>query len=480
MNEKYKIIFSLEKSLYRETSPVVIKSGALVSNTEKGKLHIQLKFKNVSDKRITLLKVKTVLMDSIGRELGEIEKQYLDLGENCNDEFGGNVPIFIEENATRKFFAYVTEVCFADGSIWNNENVIWESIPIQKSLQSKLNASEALEEFKIVYCKNAKYIPLKYKDLWICACGNINKETHEKCCSCGAKFSDMESADNETLKKNNIYRNAAVLVNKNVSSEIEKGIALFERIPDWKDSTTKLEEAKQKLILVSQHEKDTQIKNAKQKKKNIIIAALSFVAVVILIIGISIGSSISKANKYEQAQEYMAQHKYSEAMKLFDDLGDYKDADDLYIQASYMYEGDYAGYIKRFQVSVFEIPNNITEIENGCFYGCETLREVIIPNSVISIGEEAFYGCENLTKIAIPNSVTSIGRFAFLGCENLTKIVIPDNVKSMDDQIFVDCWKLIIYCEAKTIPNGWELDWDYKGYNWGRHYHTVHWGYTGN
>ena len=136
MSEKYKIIFSLEKSLYRETSPVVIKSGALVSNTEKGKLHIQLKFKNVSDKRITLLKVKTVLMDSIGRELGKIEKQYLDLGENCNDEFGGNVPIFIAENATRKFSAYVMEVCFADGSIWNNENVIWESVPMQKSLQS--------------------------------------------------------------------------------------------------------------------------------------------------------------------------------------------------------------------------------------------------------------------------------------------------------------------------------------------------------
>ena len=71
---RYKIEFSLKKPLYKETSPVVIQSGAVVSDTQENKIHIQLKFLNICEKAIVLLKVKMILMDAIGRELGEIEK----------------------------------------------------------------------------------------------------------------------------------------------------------------------------------------------------------------------------------------------------------------------------------------------------------------------------------------------------------------------------------------------------------------------
>ena len=38
---KYNILFSLDKNLYFEGVPVILEAGALVLNTENGKLHIQ-------------------------------------------------------------------------------------------------------------------------------------------------------------------------------------------------------------------------------------------------------------------------------------------------------------------------------------------------------------------------------------------------------------------------------------------------------
>lgn len=424
---KYNILFSLEKNLYLDGAPVLLEAGALVSNTESGRVHIQLKFKNLSNTTISMVKVSFVLMDSIGREIGRSEKQYIDLKAKLNESFGDKDPAFLIDNTVRKFSAIIEEICFTDGNIWTvPENAVWEKIPTAQSIKQNLTTSEAIDEFKLVYCRQAQFIPFAHKDLWVCSCGNVNKNAHEKCCSCGANFADMESVDNETLKKNNIYRNATALVNKSVSSEIKKGIALFGCIPGWKDSTTKLEESKQKLILVSQHEKDKQIKNTKQNKKNIIIAALSFVSVVILIIGISIAGSITKANKYEQAQELMAQHKYSEAMSLLDDLEGYENADELYLRASYMYNGNYKEIVKMDNLTEFVIPEGTTKIADKAFYKCDKLTNITIPDSVTVIGAQAFYECSKLTNINIPSSVQTIQTNAFEGTNDLKNIYITD------------------------------------------------------
>lgn len=421
---KYNILFSLEKNLYLDGAPVLLEAGALVSNTESGRVHIQLKFKNLSNSAISMIKVGFVLMDSVGREIGRSEKQYIDLKAKLNESFGDKDPAFLTDNTVRKFSAIIEEICFIDGNIWTvPENAVWEKIPAAQSIKQNLTTSEAIDEFKLVYCKQAQFIPFAHKDLWVCSCGNVNKNAHEKCCSCGANFADMESVDNETLKKNNIYRNATALVNKSVSSEIKKGIALFGCIPDWKDSTTKLEEAKQKLILVSQHEKDTQIKNAKQKKKNIIIVALSFVAVIVLIIGISIASSISKANKYEQAQDLMAKNSlsgYAKAMDLLDDLKGYENADDLYLFAEYMTNGEYKKAIEEFNLKEIYIPEGTTTIEAGAFKGCKYLRKIVIPDTVLYIGDAIDSACETLESIRIPNNVEYIGSLYFDKAKNLS------------------------------------------------------------
>ncbi len=95
------------------------------------------------------------------------------------------------------------------------------------------------------------------------------------------------------------------------------------------------------------------------------------------------------------------------------------------------------------------IPNSITSIEDGAFYGCYGLTSITIPNSVTSIGNSAFYDCYGLTSITIPNSVTTIGNYAFSYCYGLTSITIPNSVTSIGVQAFYYCTGLT----SVTIPN---------------------------
>ena len=102
------------------------------------------------------------------------------------------------------------------------------------------------------------------------------------------------------------------------------------------------------------------------------------------------------------------------------------------------------------QDKYYIIPEGITSIGNGGFYGCSSLTSIAIPDGVTSIGEYTFCDCSSLTSINIPESVTSIDWYTFLGCSSLTSIDIPDGVTSIGDYAFQDCSSLT----SIDIPEG--------------------------
>ena len=79
------------------------------------------------------------------------------------------------------------------------------------------------------------------------------------------------------------------------------------------------------------------------------------------------------------------------------------------------------GYAVSFcAITDIVIPDTVTDIKDGAFYGCENMTNIVLPDSVANIGDRAFYNCSALTDIVIPDSVSHIGDSAFTGCDNLT------------------------------------------------------------
>ena len=88
------------------------------------------------------------------------------------------------------------------------------------------------------------------------------------------------------------------------------------------------------------------------------------------------------------------------------------------------------------------IPNSVTRIENGAFYGCNSLSYIAIPNSVSEIGQRAFQDCSSLTSITIPSSITNIDSYAFKGCNRLNKVIVSD----------LTAWCNIIFSNHESNP----------------------------
>ena len=114
-------------------------------------------------------------------------------------------------------------------------------------------------------------------------------------------------------------------------------------------------------------------------------------------------------------------------------------------------------YMNGNEITNLIIPDSVTSIRFGVFYGCSGLTSVTIPNSVTSIGKSAFAYCSGLTSVAIPNSVTSIGDYAFEYCSGLTSVAIPNSVTQIGEKAFLYCSGLTkLYLGEKLTSIGKE------------------------
>jgi len=101
------------------------------------------------------------------------------------------------------------------------------------------------------------------------------------------------------------------------------------------------------------------------------------------------------------------------------------------------------------------LPEGITEINQGAFYGNNKITSITIPDSVTSIGEWAFSWCSSLTSVTLGNSVTSIGQHAFSSCSGLTSITISASVIHIEYYAFGDCSSL-----TSITFQGTKTQWD--------------------
>lgn len=183
MSNRFEKLYSLSGQLYAPSSPVIITAGALLKDTQTGKVLAQLKFKNINSKVIKAITVSLRPRDTANQPLGEKEThQILDLAANRDSEFGQKTPLYFSDNTTRAYQVIVEEVVFSDNTVWKTDGTPLSELPAQKAASETLVDVELEKQYKSEYGERANYMADTCFDLWRCHCGAINRSDEQVCC----------------------------------------------------------------------------------------------------------------------------------------------------------------------------------------------------------------------------------------------------------------------------------------------------------
>lgn len=143
------------------------------------------------------------------------------------------------------------------------------------------------------------------------------------------------------------------------------------------------------------------------------------------------------------------------------------------------YSGTIGGNAFAFcpKLSTINLTDNVAKIQGGAFYGCTSLKSVVLPKNMTIIDQYTFTN-SGLESITIPASVTSIAPgafennknlkevtfasgsqlgyihdYAFSNCTALTTITLPKNVVQIDRTSFVNVGFTSMYLESTQPPS---------------------------
>ncbi len=120
-------------------------------------------------------------------------------------------------------------------------------------------------------------------------------------------------------------------------------------------------------------------------------------------------------------------------------------------------------YIERvyiFDLNVWCNINFENYIDNPLYSGADLflngtkVTDLVIPNDIKNINDYAFVGCNSIKSVQVPNNVKTIGYMAFFGCNNLESVTIGEGVTSIKDAAFFECAGLKnLYINSSCITN---------------------------
>ena len=90
------------------------------------------------------------------------------------------------------------------------------------------------------------------------------------------------------------------------------------------------------------------------------------------------------------------------------------------------------------ELTSVNIPEGVTDISYGAFWGCSTLDEVILPSTLKTIGMHCFADCVSLKSLDVPESVTDLEVGLIAGCKSITEFEIKDTVTYIASGTFSD------------------------------------------
>lgn len=114
------------------------------------------------------------------------------------------------------------------------------------------------------------------------------------------------------------------------------------------------------------------------------------------------------------------------------------------------------------------LPESLTKIGSGAFYGCKNLfGEIRLPDELTYLGEGVFWGCENLYgSLEIPQGVTQIRAECFYGTWLGGTLTLHDGIVSIDESAFANTGlkgELRLPKDLEIISNGAFCNCDFSG-----------------
>lgn len=343
MAERYNKLYTLPGNLYAAGSPVLICAGALLKDNQSGNVLAQLKFRNICDVGITALKVLVIGYDMSGEEVCRVEHQYLDLKVQRNGVFGAKEAIPLPERSVRSYDVHVLAAFFSDGSRYFAEEQLWESIPEQQHLGSRLYDLELIRQYKLDTSDKSELVPLEYKDLWLCACGELNTDEEERCNRCNQALEDLKYYLNVDIlleEKNDRLRDEAKLAAERESSRehsariikrvlmvvlplliIAAGVWFFMSRSQQKEAEYEMAAV---LFEAEKYEEAAQAFEALGEYRDAVSRAKHA------------RSIIAEAGTYERALKFLENGRWDDAYNAFYSMGDYEDAQELAQEALYL------------------------------------------------------------------------------------------------------------------------------------------------
>lgn len=308
-----------------------------------------------------------------------------------------------------------------------------------------------------------------------------------------------------TAKQDAEYKRLAALAPE--SAEAYDALAAdWKALGNYKDAAKRSAEAAKKAKSLRTSEKRQAQKRAEEeriaaelaaiKRKKRIKASIWIGSVVTVILAVTLFITLvaipaARFAKYESTTDLVNEGRYTEALAILEELGDYEDCkqrikelkvaltgreDALFFSSeeypqysiengvlsfdstTFKYVGteliipDFfndqrvtaisgAAFSKATNLETVKLAPTVTTVGKNAFSECVKLTSFEAPG-LVTLGEEAFRGCTALKKVALAESLTAIGEKAFQGCTSLAEIDLPENLRRLPDSLFLGCTAL--------------------------------------
>ncbi|MFI3325829.1 MAG: hypothetical protein R3Y35_06610 [Clostridia bacterium] len=381
-------IGKIKNNIYKDGAPIILEQGTL--NQIEDKIFATLIFRSISTVPVSSILVDIHVFDRANIEI-EVVRDFLFIleGEVRDSVFGQNVEIEILNENAKSYAVALRRVCFTNETLWTGSNsILFETLPVQKTLEEELEESETIEQFRRDFKENfsdkeeitAKYVPSEHQSLWFCSCGEINTKDDETCYMCGAAFLPQKThIDNRVQLATNLenYKIAVAEEEKRLKEEALK-----------KAEEERLAKAeKERLEAEAIALEEARIKRKRKIKITTISVSIPLVLIAITYIYL-LNVFIIPQNKYNDAVELFEAGEYDNAISAFEALNGYSESSRLILEANFQKAQGLMGtdeYDEALEIfysieSMMDVENDILEAKYQLAlieYNSENYEEVI-------------------------------------------------------------------------------------------------------